>query len=120
MTETTNVATPVAEIPKRISSALLRYRVMAYVTGVMLLLLTVAVIFKYGADTTWATSMTEYVGIAHGWLYMVYLLVSVDMAIKVRWRPVSAILILVAGTIPLMSFVAEHFVTKAVREGRRL
>ncbi len=105
MSTTTPLSPPVA-------AALLRYRVMAYVTGVLLIALTVSVAFKYTVGDGGATSV---VGVAHGWIYMVYLLVTLDLWVKARWSPMPAILVLLAGTIPLMSFVAEHRVTRRVR-----
>ncbi len=109
-------STPVALSP-RIASALLRYRVLAYTTGVLLVCLTVAVILKYTVGDGGATA---YIGIAHGWIYIVYLAVSLDLAVKARWAPLPTLLVLLAGTIPLMSFVAEHRVSQRVRAGRRL
>ena len=37
---------------------------------------------------------------------------------RCRWRPLDAVVILLAGTIPIASFVAERQVTRRVREGR--
>ena len=45
---------------------------------------------------------------------------SLDLAVKARWRPGPALLVLLAGTIPLMSFVAEHRVSQRVRAGQPL
>lgn len=100
-----------------VAAALLRYRVMAYVTGVLLIALTISVVFKYTVGDGGATSI---VGVAHGWIYMVYLLVTLDLWVKARWAPLPAILVLLAGTIPLMSFVAEHRVTRRVRAAQPL
>ncbi len=105
------------QLTPRISSALTRYRVLAYTTGVLLIVLTVSVICKY---TVGDHGTTAVVGVAHGWIYVVYLLLSLDLAVKARFRPLSAVLVLIAGTIPLMSFVAEHKVTAKVRAGQRL
>lgn len=109
--------TKTVELTPRVSSALLRYRVLAYTTGVLLIGLTVAVILKYTSGDHGATAI---IGVAHGWIYVVYLLLSLDLAVKARFRPLSAVLVLLAGTIPLMSFVAEHYVSLRVRAGERL
>lgn len=101
----------------RVASALTRYRVMAYTTGVLLIGLTVAVILKYTSGDHGATAI---IGVAHGWIYVIYLLMSLDLAVKARFRPLSTVLVLLAGTIPLMSFVAEHKVSLKVRAGERL
>ncbi|MGZ4533095.1 MAG: DUF3817 domain-containing protein [Mycobacteriaceae bacterium] len=101
----------------RVASALTRYRILAYTTGVLLIDLTVSVILKYTSGDHGATAV---IGVAHGWIYVVYLLLSLDLAVKARFRPLSTVLVLLAGTIPLMSFVAEHKVTIKVRAGERL
>ena len=86
--------------------ALMRFRVMAWVTGVMLLVLVfVAMPMKYFGDDE---SLVSVVGVAHGWLYLVYLLTALTLAYQARWRPLRAILVLLAGTVPFASFVAER------------
>lgn len=87
---------------------------MAWVTGVMLLVLVfVAMPMKYIGDDD---SLVRVVGVAHGWLYMVYLLAALTLAYKARWRPLPTILVLLAGTVPFASFVAER---KVVADARR-
>jgi integral membrane protein len=94
--------------------ALSRFRFMAYVVGVGLLLLVVAMLFKYlGNEPT----MVKVVGPVHGFLYAIYLVLAVDLAIKARWSIKGTLLVLIAGTIPFLSFVAERKVTERVREG---
>jgi integral membrane protein len=89
------------------------YRVMAWVTGVMLLVLVfVAMPMKYiGDDPT----LVRVVGIAHGWLYVVYVLSALTLAYQARWRPLRTLLVVLAGTIPFASFVAERKVVAAAR-----
>ena len=50
---------------------------------------------------------------AHGYLYMVYLVAGFLLAMRSRWSLVKTLLVMAAGTIPLMSFVAERRVTHA-------
>ena len=52
---------------------------------------------------------------AHGYLYLVYVAVAFHLAYRLRWKPVRTVLVLLAGTIPLMSFVAERRVTADLR-----
>lgn len=96
---------------------LLRYRVLAYATGIALLCLTAAFILKYAADSP---GMMSWAGVTHGMFYMVYLVVAVDLALKSRWSIKGTILVLLAGTIPFLSFVAERMVTRRVEAGRKL
>ncbi|MDQ2880893.1 MAG: DUF3817 domain-containing protein [Actinomycetota bacterium] len=97
--------------PDQIQTRLLGYRIAAYATGVMLLVLTASVVLHYGfGDQRLAWS-----GPVHGFLYMGYLVATVLMGTAVRWRPGRMVLVALAGTIPLMSFVAERSVTREVR-----
>jgi integral membrane protein len=99
------------------SGALLRYRVVAYVVGVFLLVLVcVAMPLKYFADEP---ALTAIVGTAHGFLYMVYLVVAFDLAVRAKWSFRRTILVLLAGTIPAMSFVAERKVAGWLRTEER-
>jgi integral membrane protein len=58
------------------------------------------------------------VGVAHGFLYMAYILLTLLLAERARWKPLDALLIALAGTIPIASFIAERRVTARVRAGR--
>lgn len=102
---------------KGITAALVRYRVMAYVVGVLLVVLVcVGMPLKYiwnnGVVVTWT-------GVPHGWLYMILIITAVDLGRRVHWSWGRLALIALAGTVPFLSFVAEHFATKNVRERLR-
>ena len=94
--------------------ALGRFRFMAYVVGVFLLVLVVAMVVKYAGGHD---GMMRLVGPVHGFLYAVYLVLTVDLAIKARWSVKGTVFVLLAGTIPFLSFVAERKVVKQVHEG---
>ena len=106
-----------AKVATPLRGPLLRYRVLAYITGVALLCLTAAFILKYAFD---APGMMSWAGVTHGVCYMVYLVLAVDLALKARWSIKGTILVLLAGTIPFLSFVAERSVTHHVDAGRKL
>ena len=98
--------------------ALLRYRVMAWVVGVMLLVLVfVAVPLRYLADTPEVSAVVSPI---HGFLYIVYLAVAFDLALRARWTAKGTLLVLLAGVVPLLSFWAERRVTSRVRAGEPL
>ena len=99
-----------------IETALRAYRVMAWVTGVGLVILVfVGMPLKY----FWGhPQVVAYVGMAHGFLYMIYILCTLVLAERCRWKPVDALVILLAGTVPLAGFFAERRVTVRVRAGR--
>ena len=60
-------------------SVLTRYRVMAYVTGVFLILLTLACVAQYLMHVKHAEVAVAILGTAHGWLYIVYLVFAFDL-----------------------------------------
>jgi integral membrane protein len=101
--------------PGRLAGSLTRYRVMAWVTGGFLLLLTLEMAVKYGLNhgQPW---LGNWIAITHGWIYVVYLITVVDMWSKLRWGPNRLLMLVLAGVVPGLSFVAEHRVTGEARE----
>lgn len=99
-----------------IATALRNYRVAAWVTGIGLLVLVfIAMPLKYFFGEPRPVAL---VGMMHGFLYMAYIVCTLLLAERGRWKPLDALLILLAGTIPVASFVAERRVTARVRAGR--
>jgi integral membrane protein len=99
-----------------IETALRNYRVAAWITGVgLLVLVLVAMPLKYFFGQP---QLVAIVGMTHGFLYMAYIVLTLLLAERCRWKPLDALLILVAGTVPFASFVAERRVTQRVRLGR--
>lgn len=106
--------------------ALTRYRVMATVVGVLLVvLILVGVPLKYlldeGTDAQQLGEwITTYLGVAHGWLYMIFLVTAFLLARQERWELGFTIVTLICGTVPVLSFWAEHRATQRVKhEGAR-
>ena len=92
------------------------YRVMAYVTAVLLILLCLAMVLKYlwptGSEAQiFGDTWTTFIGIGHGYLYIVYLFVALILTRQLRVSPVPMLLVLLAGTVPLGAFFAERKVT---------
>jgi integral membrane protein len=85
---------------------------MAYITGVMLIVLLTGTAIRL---TTGDDTLVAIVGPAHGFLYMVYLVTAFDLAVRAKWRFVRTVLVLLAGTVPFLSFVAERAVVRWVR-----
>ena len=96
-----------------VRGALLRYRIMAYVVGALLVVLVcVGVPMKYLAGNG---VVVKWTGVPHGWLYMILLITAYDLSRRVGWSIKWVLAIMAAGTVPFLSFVAEHFATKDVR-----
>ncbi|MGC3995069.1 MAG: DUF3817 domain-containing protein [Propionicimonas sp.] len=89
-----------------IRAALIRYRVMAYLVGTLLVVLVlVGMPLKYLAGNGIVVTMT---GVPHGYLYMVLLFTAYDLGRRVHWPWGRLILIALCGTVPFLSFWAEH------------
>lgn len=115
---------------KAIPGALLFYRIAAYVTGVMLLLLCAEMIVKYfpwngttgfelyvggnadgiallPADSGTGVNISLLILIAHGWLYVVYLAAAFRLWSLLRWPLTVFIGIALGGVVPFLSFIVE-------------
>jgi integral membrane protein len=98
-----------------VKTALLAYRIAAWVTGTgLLVLVLVAMPLKYFAGID---RPVQIVGMIHGFLYIIYVACTLILAERCRWRPGQAVLVALAGTIPFASFYAERRVTRAVHSG---
>ncbi|MFI1724819.1 DUF3817 domain-containing protein [Streptomyces sp. NPDC020489] len=95
-------------------SVLTRYRVMAYVTAVLLVLLTIGVIGKRLLGMDGFDGFVSVVGIAHGWLYVIYLIFAFDLGTKAKMPLGRLAWVLLAGTIPTAAFFVERKVTREV------
>ncbi len=65
---------------------------------------------KLGAD------INLYLGTAHGFIYMAFVLVALILAQRSRWPVVFTLVTLLCGTIPFLSFWAEN---RAIRRVER-
>jgi len=95
-----------------VSGALQRYRVLANVVGVVLVVfLLIAVPLRYlGGEPR----LSETISPVHGFLYVVYLGVTVDLARRAGWSVLRTLLVGLAGTVPFLSFVVERRMTRDV------
>lgn len=100
-----------------VKGALARFRVMAYIVGVGLLALCVSFTMKLAFDKPQYSAI---IGPIHGFLYIVYLLTIVDLALKARWSLKGTILVMLSGVVPIGSFFAERAVTHRVQRGQKL
>lgn len=107
------MATDPVVLGGRTGAALLRYRIIAIVVGIgLLVLVLVGMPLKYFGDNA---SVVAVVGPAHGALYVLYLIAGFELSQRCRWSWTATIAVLLAGTIPFLSFVAERIVTRRVR-----
>jgi integral membrane protein len=52
------------------------------------------------------------VGPAHGFLFILYVVAAFDLGRRARWPLSRMLLVMIAGTIPFLSFWAERKVTR--------
>lgn len=94
---------------------------MAYVVGTLLIvLICVGVPFDHllsqGTPLQEAgVFITTYLGVLHGFLYMIFLVAAADLARRARFPLGFTLLILILGTVPFLSFWAERMATSRVR-----
>jgi len=88
-----------------------RYRIMAYITGVVLIIMCfVGIPLQVFAHNQF---VVNYVGTTHGILYIIYLVTAYLMTRQVGLKLASpqTVIVLLAGTIPVLTFVVERWVT---------
>ncbi len=94
-----------------LARAVRRYRIMAYITGVVLIILCfVGIPLQVFAHNEF---VVNYVGTTHGILYIIYLVTAYLMTRQVGLKLASpqTVIVLLAGTIPVLTFVVERWVT---------
>lgn len=96
-----------------IRTALTAYRVMAWATGIWLIALCYEIVLKYVVQVE---NPPSWIGVVHGWVYFVYLLATLNLAVKARWPLWTTVGTLIAGTIPLLGIILEHYRTQQVKE----
>jgi integral membrane protein len=91
-------------------AAALRYRVMAYITGVLIIVVCfVGIPLQVAAHNTF---IANDIGTLHGFLYIIYVVVAYMLAQKLKMRLGPTILLLLAGTIPVLTFVVERWMNR--------
>jgi integral membrane protein len=100
---------------RSVDGALLRYRIVAIIVSVLLV-----VLFAIGLPLQLAANhnaVDAIVGTAHGvFFYPLYIVLTLDLTRRVRMTPVQLVLTVAAGTIPVASFYAERRTTQYIRE----
>lgn len=86
------------------------YRVMAFTTAVLLIVLVfVGIPLQVAAGHP---QVVNVVGTTHGFLYIVYLVVAFALTWRLRVPKGRMLLVLLAGTVPFCAFVAERKMTR--------
>ncbi|MGH9054873.1 MAG: DUF3817 domain-containing protein [Acidimicrobiales bacterium] len=88
------------------AAALLRYRVMAYVVGVMLIVVFCSIPFD---------AVESVVGFVHGLLYLLYLVTVLEVVIRFRLKLGTFAAMVCGGWVPFLAFVVERWVYRRLR-----
>ena len=112
-----------------VEGALQRYRLAANVVGVLLIVLCLVGLPLNEAhlvDPAWfpvgsrpqevGAAISQYLGVAHGYLYMLFVVLAFVLSRRARWDLGFTLVTLVCGTVPVLSFWAERRATRRVRE----
>ena len=90
-------------------AAVLRYRVLAYLTGVLIIVVCfVGVPLQFAAGNPW---IDNNVGTVHGFLYIFYVIFAYTLAQKLSLTRGQTVIMMLAGTIPVMTFIIERWAT---------
>jgi len=94
-------------------SSLARFRVMAIIAGVMSLLLWfIDLPVAYLLNNPEWKAAVAWIPFVHGWVYFAYVIVALQFSVKAKW-PIRKILgLLLAGTLPVASLIAERRVVR--------
>jgi integral membrane protein len=92
-------------------AAVLRYRVMAYITGVLIIIVCfIGVPLQFAAGKPW---IDNNIGTLHGFLYIIYVIFAYMLAQKLGVTRKQTVIMMLAGTIPVMTFVVERWVNRS-------
>ena len=95
-------------------SLVLRFRVMAIIAGLMSLLLWfVDLPVAYLFDNPDWKARVAWIPFVHGWVYLVYVITAIQFATKARWPIMKMMGLILAGTLPVASLLAERRVVRS-------
>jgi integral membrane protein len=87
---------------------------MAIIAGIMSLLLWfVYMPVKYIFDAPELHSSIIWIPMVHGYLYPIYILTAIQFATKARWPIMKMLGLILAGTLPVASLIAERRVVRS-------
>ena len=89
--------------------ALIRFRFMANLMGVMSLLLWFVYIpFKIAAHNGAVPGGIAFIAMFHGYAFMVYMVVTFNYCFQIRKPLLTSLFYMAAGTLPIASFIADR------------
>jgi len=123
----------------QIRGSLTFYKIFAFVTGIMLLILVAKMIMDYGfgyelyaggttaegaenvlgfypqESVTGGTGISYWTAVIHGWIYVIYIVAGFRLWYLMNWKIGRLITIVLGGVVPFLSFVVERKIAREVR-----
>lgn len=124
---------------QQISSALNFYKIFAFITGIMLLLLVVKMIADYGFNVELylggttidggpntigihtqesvveGRAVSTWIAQVHGVVYIIYVIAGYRLWALMQWKVKRLINIVLGGVVPFLSFIVERRIAKEVQ-----
>lgn len=109
------------------------YKVTAWITGILLLLLVAEMVLKYGfhlevelfgpfgfittvpENTVVAVNLSRWILIIHGWFYVVYLIASYLVWQRMKWELGWLLAMAGGGVVPFLSFITEALMARRAK-----
>lgn len=123
----------------QIRGSLVFYKVFAFITGIMLLILVAKMIMDYGfgyelyaggtaldgspntlgfhpqESVSDGTGVSYWVAVVHGWIYVIYVIAGFRLWYLMSWKVGRLVVIVLGGVVPFLSFIVERKIAGEVR-----
>ncbi len=124
---------------QQIRGSLTFYKVFAFVTGIMLLILVAKMIMDYGfgyelyaggvapdgaentlgffpkESVTGGEGISYWTAVVHGWIYVIYVIAGFRLWFLMNWKVSRLLTIVLGGVVPFLSFIVERRIAAEVR-----
>jgi integral membrane protein len=101
------------------NGAYIRFRIMAWVAGIMSLILWfVDIPVKYFLTVPLLEDKIDWIPIVHGYQYPFYIITVMELSYRLKWNVIKIVKFILAGTLPVASFLAEKKVRAIYNSGK--
>lgn len=91
------------------NGAYIRFRIMAWVAGVMSLLLWfVDIPVKYILTVPSLENHVDWIPMVHGYQFPIYIITVIELSYRLKWDVKKIVKFILAGTLPVASLLAER------------
>lgn len=100
-----------------LKTALGRLRLFAILEGISYLLFAITMPLKYGLEIP---EPNFYVGMTHGWLFIIYIILCLQISYIQKWSAQTTALALIASLVPFGTFYADAKLFKPASKAQGL